>query len=185
MKQNNSSTYYFLPIAFNILFLFSSCKEKPIPPKIEQYLGVNFPIGINEEHFLKAEYTSDYKRPYNIYGKYKIKYNDFQTLVENLGLISQTEDYRNMMCIKDISTQGFPYELWTFQTRFDYLSRKDFALKSWWHPEKNSAILYAAFYKEYGPKKIVRCYKEKQDGRILVSYNRSVDEAYILIEVLL
>lgn len=185
MKQNNRYILVSLVLGLAIIFFVGGCKEKKLF-KIEPYLGLKVPDKAIEENFFKAIYSPDYRRPYNIYAKYKISVSDFQNFIKDLGVISFLQDYRKIMCLENVPAYLIPYNLWEFKTHFDYFSRKDFVgLLKWWNPKQDGeTTLYAAFYREKGTKKFFKCYTQQADGRILISYNEKNQEAFIMIEVL-
>ena len=185
MRINNKNI---CQIAFAVLFIVGLCEgcKKRNLHLIEPFIGFKFSDTVIEENFFKAEYSPDYIRPYNVYGKYKISSKELENILKNNELTNRSQDYKKIMCMENVSVHAFPYDIWSFKTRFDYLSRKDFAIKlKWWNPSQDTEMLYAAFYREKGPRKIIRCYKDKWDGRILISYDKKTEEAYIMIEVLL
>src|ERR1700749_2518500 len=144
-------------ISFQILLLsLNACSPAP-NRNIKDYLGFPLPAKATNINFYKSARSTDYVKPYNVYIKFTLNRTSVDTLIKNLGLVSNQSDFRKLLCLEN--DYLFNKKIWKLVTNDPIESTERFKKdQGWWDPTGKSLLLYASFYKMDGKDKIVHCY---------------------------
>jgi hypothetical protein len=173
--------YSYLLLAFLIPSLLS-CKKNQLE-KVQYYFNAPLPKDVRDIHLTKVQLSADYIKPYSVYINFKTSVADFDSLIQSLHLINKEDDIFNKMCLTNVDL-GFINNLWSFKTKSNLEATEEFKKNNqWWTPNKFKNLdLFGSFYVE-NEKGIENCYGKHWDGRILLGYNKTSQNVYILIEI--
>lgn len=176
------SNIFWLPF---VLLITKSCSiENSDKNRLESVLGIKLSKDITEIKYSKALINSNYDYPYIIYSKFKVP-NDsiFFGIIKDLGLIENSKSFEEKMCLGKVD-EGFVSSLTRFET-IRTVSQESKIIPIWWDVPLNmrNEDLYLGFYLEQSKLKIVPCYTDKWDGRILCWFSFDNKTAYFFIEV--